>query len=100
MSRSTGVALAGLLAVLCVAAPPAEAAVFRGIAKILGGVFQVPASILSGTFTGPPIVGTVFGAVNGAVGGLGMVASGLLDLASSAFGIAKAVGPYVLPYVL
>ena len=100
MNRRAGVALAGLLAVLCVAAPPAEAAVFRGIAKIIGGVFQVPAGILAGTFTGPPVVGTLFGVVNGAVGGVGMVASGLLDLASSALGIAKTVGPYVLPFVL
>ena len=100
MSRRAGFLLAGLLAVLCVAAPPAEAAVFRGIAKIIGGVFQVPAAIFAGTFTGPPVVGTLLGAVNGAVGGVGMVASGLLDLASSAFSIAKTVGPYVLPFVL
>ena len=91
---------AAFLAAFCILTPPAEAAVFRGIAKIIGGVFQVPAAILSGTFTGPPVVGTLFGAVNGAVGGLGMVASGVLDLASSAFGIAKAAGPYVIPFVL
>ena len=99
MSRRAGVIALGLLVALVALTPTAEAAVFRSIAKILGGVFQVPAAILTGTFTGPPVVGTAFGAVNGVIGGVGMVASGLLDLASSAFGIAKAVGPYVLPFV-
>ena len=100
MSRRAGLFAVAGLALLCVLAPPAEAAIVRGIAKIIGGVFQVPAQLLSGTFTGPPIVGTALGAVNGVVGGVGMVASGLLDLASSAFGIAKTVGPFVFPFVL
>ena len=97
--RSAG-ALALMLGAIVVAAPPAEAAIFRGIQEIVAGVFQVPLSTLVGTFSGPPIVGTLFGAVSGLVQGVGLVAHGTLELAASGVSMAKAVAPYVLPFVL
>ena len=100
MSRRAGVIAVGLAAVLFLLTPPVEAAVFRGIQEIIAGVFQLPVSIIAGTFTGPPVVGTVLGAVNGVTGGLGLVAHGVLELAASAFHVAKTVGPLVLPFVL
>ena len=87
------------VAVLLVAPPAAHADIIRGLTKIIGGVLSVPMSVLSGTFNGPPVIGTLVGAVNGVVGGVGSVLSGVLDVASSAIPIAKVVAPYVLPFV-
>jgi len=81
-------------------AVPAEADVIRGIVKVVSGVLQVPLSTLVGTFSGPPVIGTLMGAINGTLQGLGLMASGALDLARSGIDIAKTVGPYVLPFVL
>jgi len=78
----------------------AEAGLVRGIQEIIVGVLQVPISTLTGTFSGPPIAGTVFGAVNGLLNGVGLVAHGTLELVASGLSIAKAVGPYVLPFLL
>ena len=92
--------MAGALLSCTVLAPPAHADVIRGLTKIIGGVLSVPLSVLSGTFSGPPVIGTLVGAVNGVVGGVGSVLSGVLDVASSAVSIAKTAAPYVLPFVL
>jgi hypothetical protein len=91
---------AAAAAVLLLWAPPAEAAVVKGLMQLIGGVLRVPASILAGTVNGPPLVGTLLGAVNGVVGGVGMVASGALELASSGVAVAKMVAPYLLPFLL
>ena len=63
-SRSL-IGIGGLLSGLCLAVPPAEAAIVRGVQKIIAGVFTLPLSVLAGTFNGPPLVGTLMGAVNG-----------------------------------
>ena len=95
--RAGVVIVAGFLG-CTVLAPPAHAEIIRGFAKILGGVLAVPMSVLSGTFSGPPVIGTLVGAVNGVVGGVGSVFSGVLDVASSAIPLAKAAAPYILPF--
>jgi hypothetical protein len=87
-------------AVLLLWAPPAEAAIFKGISQIIGGILQVPVSIVMGTVNGPPLVGTLLGAVNGVFGGVASVASGAFELAASGVGLAKMVAPYVLPFLL
>ena len=100
MRRHLGLAVSALIVgVLCLA-PPAEAAIVRGITEVLAGLFQLPLSTLAGTFTGPPVIGTVMGAVNGLFSGVGLVAHGALELALSGAAIAKAAAPYVLPFVL
>ena len=63
------------------------------------GVLQLPLQLLAGTFSGPPVIGTAFGAVNGVVRGVGMVTHGALELASSALGIAKTAAPFLLPFL-
>ena len=60
----------------------------------------MPVSLIVGTFSGPPIVGTLLGAVNGTIRGVGMVASGVLELGMDGIGLAKMAAPYVLPFVL
>ena len=98
--RFLGIAAAALAVGLVSFAPPAEAGIIKGIQEILAGVLQVPLSTLAGTFSGPPVVGTLFGAANGLLSGIGLVADGALNLAFGAFGIAKTVAPFVLPFVL
>ncbi len=70
-----------------------------GIAKILTGLLALPAGIITGTMHGPPLIGTVFGAVSGAVSGVGLVASGAWDLALGGVAAAKMAAPYVLPFL-
>ena len=95
-----GLAPLVLVAVLFLAAPPAHADIIRGLTKIVAGVLTVPASVLAGTFNGPPIIGTLAGAFSGTINGVGSVLSGVLDVASSAIPIAKAVAPYLIPVFL
>ena len=91
---------AAVSASLLLIAPPAQAGLVEGLQKVVAGVFAVPVSTLAGTFIGPPILGTVFGAVSGAVNGVGLVVSGVFDVAMSAVPIAKTVAPILLPIFL
>jgi hypothetical protein len=97
MKRAGAAAL--LLLLLIASAPPAEAGLFRGAREVVSGVLQVPLSTLAGTFRGPPVVGTVFGAVNGLFGGLGLITSGALNLAAGTLGLAKSAAPFLLPFL-
>jgi hypothetical protein len=98
IKRLGGCAAALLTLLLC--APPAEANVIRGIGQILSGVLAVPLTTLVGTFSGPPLVGTAMGAINGTFQGVRLVASGALELVSSGVAVAKTVAPYLLPFLL
>ena len=100
MSRRRGLAPLVGVAVLLLAPPSAHADIIRGLTKIVAGVLTVPVSVLAGTFNGPPIIGTLAGAFSGTINGVGSVLSGVLDVASSAIPLAKAVAPCVLPFVL
>lgn len=84
-----------VMGVLLLLATPAEASLFGGIAKIVTGVLGLPLSILAGTVNGPPIIGTLAGAVNGTINGVGLVLSGAVDLAAAAIPVAKAVAPFL-----
>jgi len=99
--RVRGASAVALLVLVLLASPrPAEAAILKGIQQVVSGVFQLPISILTGTFNGPPVIGTVFGAVNGLVSGVGLVSHGAMELAASGVSIAKMVAPYLLPFLL
>ena len=97
--RATFAVTLGVIGVLA-AARPAEAALLRGIQDIVTGVLQVPISTLTGTFKGPPVIGTVVGMVGGLIRGIGLVASGAFNIAASGVALAKTAAPYVLPFVL
>lgn len=99
MKRACAIA-AILFVALLIAAPPAEANPISGVGKILMGVLQLPLSILTGTFSGPPVVGTVIGTINGVTQGLGLVANGVFELVGDGVAVAKAVGPYLIPVFL
>ena len=89
-----------ICAIGCGARPSiAEAAIVKGLQEVVAGIFQLPLSTIVGTFQGPPIIGTLFGAANGLLGGVGLIAHGALELAASGAAVAKAAAPYVLPFV-
>ena len=71
-----------------------------GIGDIIGGVLALPMGILSGTFSGPPIIGTVSGAAFGAVQAVSSTARGLLRLVGCAVPAAASLAPYALPFLL
>lgn len=98
--RRTRLVLPVFLAFLIIGAPPAYANPVSGLVKIAAGIFRPIAGILAGTFGGPPIVGTLVGAVNGTVQGVGLVASGVTELAFDGVSLAKSFAPYLLPFVL
>lgn len=88
-----------LLVGLLLFASPAAANPISGVGKILFGILQVPLSTLVGTFSGPPILGTAMGAVNGTFQGAGLIASGALELAMDGVALAKMAAPFVLPFL-
>ena len=88
-----------IVSVACFA-PQAEAGLVSGIRDVIAGVLEVPLSTLAGTVSGPPLIGTLFGAVSGVIHGVGLVTRGTLDLAVSGLSLAKAAAPYVLPFLL
>ena len=73
----------------------AEAGIVSGVTKVVMGVLGIPMSILAGTLSGPPIIGTLAGALSGTAQGVGLVLSGAVDLAAAAIPLAKAAAPYV-----
>ena len=87
--------LALMMLFVMAAPPPAHANVLRGLVEIVAGVLEIPRSALVGTFTGPPIIGTVAGVLTGAVRGVGLLASGAFDLVSSAVPLALKAAPFI-----
>lgn len=77
----------------------AEAGILRGIQEVVTAIVQVPMSTLAGTLHGPPVIGTVVGAAQGLLGGIGLLASGALNIGFGALGIAKTAAPFVLPFL-
>lgn len=85
---------------LLLLAAPAHAGLAEGIVDVLSAPFEIPKQILVGTFTGPPILGTVAGAFSGAFSAVGRTLRGVGEIASGALGLGSALAPYALPFVL
>lgn len=79
---------------------PAEAGLLRGLQYLAAGVFEIPRSVLVGTLSGPPILGTAFGAVGGAMRTVGYALGGTLELLGTAIPLAKKAVPLALPFLL
>lgn len=73
----------------------ADSDLVGGIGDIMGGVLSLPMGILSGTMTGPPVIGTIGGAVLGVLNTVTMTTRGLLRLVGVAIPIAAAAAPYL-----
>ncbi len=84
---------------LAAPAPAAHASLAGGVGNIFKGVLAPVMGALSGTFSGPPIIGTVAGAAMGLVQGVGMTANGAFQIVGAAFPMAAAAAPY-LPFFL
>ena len=78
----------------------AEAAFGRGLGYLLAGLVEIPRSVLVGTVTGPPILGTAFGAVGGVMRTAGLLLGGTLEILGTAIPVAAKAAPAVLPFVL
>ena len=88
-----------LLAGTLLFASPAHANPIHGIGSMLFGVLQAPFSVLAGTFGGPPVIGTIAGAVSGTTRAVGLVANGALELAGDGVAVARMIGPFLLPFL-
>ena len=77
----------------------AEAAIVKGLQEVVAGLLQLPLSTLSGTFHGPPVIGTVNGVLAGTMDTLSYTARGVMGLAGAAIPSAATLAPF-LPFVL
>jgi len=66
-----------------------------GIGDIIGAAFSLPAGILQGTLGGPPIIGTVGGALAGALNTVSLALRGVLRLAGVAIPVAAKAAPFI-----
>lgn len=86
-----------LAALLVGPASPAHAEndLLGGIGDIIGGAFAIPVDTLVGTFSGPPIVGTIGGALHGTVRALSSTTRGVFRLLGVGIPLALRAAPYV-----
>ena len=86
-----------MLLAIIVCAHPSEASadILRGLLRVVGGVLELPRATLAGTVGGPPILGTLVGALTGVVRGAGMIVGGTLETALSAIPFAGKLAPYI-----
>lgn len=73
--------------------------VVGGIGDLVTAVFAIPMGVVQGTLSGPPIIGTVGGALTGTVYALSSTLGGVFKLIRAAIPFAGAAAPY-LPFVL
>ncbi len=84
-----------LVLLLGPATPKAHAGFLDGVGDVVAGAFALPLDILSGTFSGPPVIGTVSGVLNGAMHTIGYTARGVFKLAGAAAPVAMSVAPFL-----
>ena len=87
----------GLAIVLAVGlpAPAAEASLGGAIADLVSAVFALPSSVLAGTFGGPPVIGTIAGALQGAVNTVGYATRSALQFVGVAIPLAAKIAPFI-----
>lgn len=66
-----------------------------GIADIVGGALSLPVGILQGTMSGPPILGTLGGAVGGALNTITLTTRGVFRLLGVAIPLAAKIAPLI-----
>ena len=85
-----------IVGVLLVAAPATcHASLTGGIMDLVGGVFAIPMGILQGTFGGPPIIGTIGGALQGVLQTVALTTRGAFELVGVAIPLAAKVAPLI-----
>ena len=85
-----------LVSVLLVVGPSTcHASLTSGIMDLVGGVFAIPMGIFQGTFGGPPIIGTIGGALQGALQAVALTTRGTFELVGVAIPLAAKVAPLI-----
>lgn len=101
---ASGLAALALAAGL-VLAPPAQPAhafigsLIAGVGDLIEGAFALPVHIISGTLSGPPLIGTLGGVMTGALQMVASTTRGAFRIATFALPAAWKVAPF-LPFVL
>ena len=72
----------------------------QGLVDVVTGPLELPKQIVVGTFTGPPILGTIAGVFTGAFSAVGTTLRGVAELASGAISVGSTLAPYALPFIL
>ena len=66
-----------------------------GVGDIISAALAIPVGILQGTLSGPPILGTVGGALSGTLNTVSLALRGILRLAGVAIPIAAKAAPFI-----
>ena len=66
-----------------------------GVGDIVAGAVSLPLNILTGTVSGPPIIGTLNGVLAGTFQTLGLTARGLMRITRGAIPIAMKLLPFL-----
>ncbi len=100
--RPVRAATVGVLSLaLCLAAPAAARAnplgdIIGGVGEIVSGAVSLPLNVIVGTFTGPPVVGTLQGALVGTLQTLTMTTRGALHITRGTVPILFKILPFAL----
>jgi hypothetical protein len=89
--------------VLAASSPPhavhAQNELLGGVGDIVSGALSIPYGVLAGTLNGPPLIGTVSGALMGALNTVSLTTRGVLRLVGVAIPLAARLAP-LLPIFL
>ena len=66
-----------------------------GISDLFSGIFAIPVGVISGTLSGPLIIGTVGGALQGVLNTIGYTTRGVLQILGVAIPIATKAAPLI-----
>jgi len=90
-----------MLVAWLIPAPNAQASeeLFGGVGDVVQGAFAIPMGTLAGTLGGPPVIGTMVGAVTGAFGTAYYTTRGAFRIAGSVIPLARAAAPFFLPFL-
>lgn len=86
-----------LLVFIGAAAAPARADndLVGGLTDVVQGALAIPVGAIAGTLGGPPLIGTVGGALQGALNALGYTTRGVLRLVGVAVPTAASLAPLI-----
>ena len=69
--------------------------VVAGVGDLVSGVFALPMTVLKGTLSGPPVIGTLNGAIAGTFYTLGLAARGTVRIIRGGIPIAVKLLPFL-----
>ena len=87
---------AAIVGMVLIAAPAVcDASLTGGVMDLVGGVFAIPMGIVRGTLGGPPILGTVGGALQGVLQTVALTTRGAFEIVGVAIPMAAKVAPLI-----